>query len=354
MLPIDSDLGRFRDIVKGRIRRELKRYVSNHELIGRKGKDLVSIPLPQIGIPRLRHGKNESEGVGQGPGGPGQAGEDTAEHELDVELSVAELAEILGEELSLPRIEPRGASSAPTVLNRFKGISRVGPDSLRHTRRTWRQALRRQVASGSFDPKRPVLVPVREDFRYRSAVPQPIPHSTATVLYLMDVSGSMGQEQKEIVRSEAFWIDAWIQHNYREVTTRFIVHDATAREVDRETFFRLRESGGTLISSAYELALTLIERDHPPSATNNYVFHFSDGDNWSATDTAKCVDLVRQSILPLVNQFAYAQVDSPYGTGQFLKDLRGAFTDDERVALSRVESKDAILGSIRDLLGRGR
>jgi uncharacterized sporulation protein YeaH/YhbH (DUF444 family) len=66
---------------------------------------------------------------------------------------------------------------------------------------------------------------------------------------MMDVSGSMGKEQKEIVRSEAFWIDAWMKHNYDDVETRFIIHDATAREVDRDTFFRTRESGGTLISS---------------------------------------------------------------------------------------------------------
>jgi uncharacterized sporulation protein YeaH/YhbH (DUF444 family) len=75
---------------------------------------------------------------------------------------------------------------------------------------------------------------------------------------MMDVSGSMGDEQKEIVRTTSFWIDTWIRAHYKGVQTRYIIHDAVAQEVDRETFFHTRESGGTVISSAYELC----GRDH--------------------------------------------------------------------------------------------
>ncbi len=58
---------------------------------------------------------------------------------------------------------------------------------------------------------------------------------------MMDVSGSMGDEQKEIVRIESFWIDAWLQKQYKGLESRYIIHDAVAREVDRETFFHTRE-----------------------------------------------------------------------------------------------------------------
>ncbi len=60
---------------------------------------------------------------------------------------------------------------------------------------------------------------------------------------MMDVSGSMGDEQKEIVRIESFWIDAWLRRQYQGLESRYIIHDAVAREVDRDTFFRTRESG---------------------------------------------------------------------------------------------------------------
>jgi len=171
---------------------------------------------------------------------------------------------------------------------------------------------------------------------------------------MMDVSGSMGDEQKEIVRIESFWIDTWLRKHYKGLETRYVIHDAVAREVDRETFFHTRESGGTMISSAYKLALEIIEADYAPPSWNVYPFHFSDGDNWSADDTRVCVELLQERILPAVNLFAYGQVESPYGSGQFIKDLREAFGDRENVALSEIADKEAIYPSIKTFLGQGR
>ena len=74
---------------------------------------------------------------------------------------------------------------------------------------------------------------------------------------MMDVSGSMTDEQKEIVRIEAFWIDTWLQSQYEGVETRYIIHDAAAKEVDEDTFYHTRESGGTRISSAYKVCAEL-------------------------------------------------------------------------------------------------
>lgn len=357
MLRIDQDLGRFRDIVKGRVRRDLRRYMASGELLGRQGGKVVSIPLPKIGIPRLHYGDNQGgqgDGEGDGEAGQGrQAGEAGGEHTLEVEVTLEELADLLGEELLLPRIEPKGSKSAQSVHTRFKGIAPQGPESLRHFKRTYRQALRRSIASGHYDPRRPVVVPVKEDRRYRTFHTDVEPRSAAAILYLMDVSGSMGDAQKEIVRSEAFWIDLWIKKHYRDVDTRFIIHDAAAKEVDRDTFFKTKESGGTLISSAYKLALQILESDYPASDWNVYVFHFSDGDNWSAADNTVSLDLLASRLVPWCNQFAYAQVDSTYGSGTFYKELQGRFPADPRVALSRVSDKDHILDSIRELLGRG-
>src|SRR2546426_692386 len=188
-LKIDQDHSRFRAIVRGKIRQNLRKYISQGELIGRKGKDLVSIPLPQIDIPRFKFGSRDKGGVGQGNGdvgdtvgqgdeaqdGAGKAGDKEGEHMLEVELSLDELAQI------------------------------------------------------------------------------------------MDVSGSMGDEQKEVVRIESFWIDTWLRSQYKGLESRFIIHDAVAKEVDRDTFFKTRESGGTMISSAYKLCARMIENDFPPS-----------------------------------------------------------------------------------------
>lgn len=361
MLNIDRDLQRFREIVKGKVRDDLKKYVSSGELIGKKGKDTVSIPLPQIGVPRLRYGENKS-GVGQGEGegegaGEGQkAGDKGGEHILEVEISVEDLAKILGEELALPRIEPKGHRQAASTKNKYTGIAPVGPESLRHNKRTYRQALKRSIAAGTYDPNNPRVIPIKEDKRYRTFETQQEPQSAAVIIYMMDVSGSMADEQKAIVRNTAFWLDAWLSHNYDDVATRFIVHDAEAREVDRDTFFRTKESGGTLISSAYTLCQEIIDRDYPVSEWNIYPFHFSDGDNWSESDTKKCEQLLRNKLLAASNQFSYVQVDSRYGSGQFIKDLRTAFpeTTTDRLCLARIEDRDGILAAIKTLLVKGR
>src|ERR1700689_994961 len=65
-LKIDQDHSRFRNIVRGRIRQNLRKYISQGELIGRKGKEVVSIPIPQIDIPRFRYGDKQQGGAGQG------------------------------------------------------------------------------------------------------------------------------------------------------------------------------------------------------------------------------------------------------------------------------------------------
>ncbi|RME73742.1 MAG: DUF444 family protein [Planctomycetota bacterium] len=366
---IDQDSRRFKEIVRGHIRKELKRYVTRGDMIARKGRNAVTIPLPQIELPRFRYGSRQAGGVGQGPGEPGTpiggdpqpgsgqgpgAGEAPGEHVLEVEVQLDELAKILGEELELPRIEPRGQQTLSVEKEKYTGIHRAGPESLRHFKRTFREALKRQIASGSYDPRNPRVVPVRADKRYRSWRPVLRPQANAVIVYMMDVSGSMGSEQKEIVRIESFWIDTWLRSQYRQLETRFIVHDATAREVDRHTFFHLREAGGTKISSAYELARRLIDEQFPPENWNIYLFHFSDGDNWGGDDTRRCLALLAEHLIPKANLFCYGQVRSAYGSGQFIKDLRGRFEDEDKVVLSEIGSRDEIYDSIKAFLGKGR
>ncbi len=363
---IERDSNRFKQIVRGKIKADLRKYISHGEMIGKTGGDLVSIPLPQIDLPEFRYGPKGSGGVGQGPGDvgtpigragegdqPGPAGDQPGHHILEVELTLDELADILGEGLELPRIQPKGRANIIEDKDKYTGIRQTGPESLRHFKRTYKRALRRQIASNTYDPADPRVIPVREDKLYRSWNPVPLPHSNAVIFYLMDVSGSMTDDQKEIVRIEAFWIDTWLKSQYDGVTTRYIIHDAMAREVDQHTFYHTRESGGTRISSAYGLANRLIDADHPPSDWNIYVLHFSDGDNWGE-DNRQCISLLRDELLPKCNLFGYGQVESPYGSGEFCHELEDAFEDVENLALSEIRDKSDIMDSIKVFLGRGR
>jgi uncharacterized sporulation protein YeaH/YhbH (DUF444 family) len=365
---IEKDHGRFREIVRGRIRENLRKYVSRGDIVSQRGKESVTIPMPHIEIPRFTFDDENGKGVGQGEGEVGdsvggdegegeggkKAGEGEGEKAVEVEVSLEELAEILGEELGLPRIEPRGDNQLEREKLRYTGLRTTGPESLRNFKATYKRALKRMIGTGTYDPRIPIVTPIGEDRRYRSWTTQAKPEANAVIIYMMDVSGSMGDEQKEIVRAESFWIDTWLRSQYKGIESRYIVHDATARLVERDVFFRTRESGGTMISSAYKLCLDLVEKEYSRENWNVYAFHFSDGDNWSVDDTATCVKLLRHGLLPALNQFGYGQVESPYGSGQFIKDLRGAFAGDERVVTSEIKGKDDIMDSIREFLRGGR
>ena len=171
---MERDRARFREIVRGRLREDLRKYLSTSELLGRQGKHAISIPVPQIELPRFRFGDNHGQGVGQGPGengeptdgegsegeGAGTAGDQPGQHILEVEVELEELAEMLGQELELPNIEPRGTKQLSTDGGRYTGIQLEGPRSLRHFRRTYRRALKRTIAAGEYDPEDPRVIPI--------------------------------------------------------------------------------------------------------------------------------------------------------------------------------------------------
>ncbi len=364
-MAIKQDHSRFRDIIKGRIKQDFKRFVSQGEMIGKREKEYVKIPLPRIDIPTFRYGPKQQGGVGQGEGkegegvgepgdGQGQAGDQAGQHMLEAELTIAELADILGETLELPRIEPKGHKNINSVQNKYSSLAPIGPQGLRHYKSSYKNALKRYMSSGTYNPEEPVIIPQKKDMKFRSAKPTAKPQTQAVVIYMMDVSGSMGDEQKEIVRLESFWINAWLQKHYKGLETRFIIHDAAAKVVDEDTFFRTSESGGTLISSAYKLCQELIEKEFDPQEWNIYPFHFSDVDNWSGEDTKLCTKMINEFFLPNCNAFFYGQVESKYGSGQFLKDLQKEFPSDDRIVLSQIENRDKILDSIKDFLGKGK
>lgn len=367
VMDIERDRRRFKQIVRGKIRQNLRKYITHGEMIGRKGRDAVSIPVPQLDVPHFKYGKNGSGGVGQGDGnvgdplgkgdpteGAGGAGSEPGSgHLMEVEVSLDELAQMLGEELELPRIEPKGTANIESEKSKYNSIRQTGPESLKHFKKTYLKAMKRQISTGSYAPEDPNVVPIKGDKQYRSWNDVPLPEVNAVAIYLMDVSGSMTDEQKEIVRNEAFWIDAWLSHQYKGIEKRYIIHDAVAKEVDEHTFYHTRESGGTRISSAYKVCADLIDRDFPVSDWNIYCFQFSDGDNWG-DDNRVAFEILNQKLLPAVNAFCYGQVESPYGSGDFIDALRKQFGDSSSLILSEIPDKEAIYQSIKTFLGKGK
>ena len=185
---IEHDSARYRDIVKGRVRKELKKYISHSEMLGRKGKNLVSIPIPRIEIPHFRFDPGGAEGVGQGEGdvgdvlgrsraGPGSgsgAGDQPGAHIMEVELTLDELAADCWASCWNYRTSSRAArttSSATRTATPASGardpracVTSSAPTSTPSSARS---------ISGTYDPRNPRIMPIREDKYYRSWTSQP-------------------------------------------------------------------------------------------------------------------------------------------------------------------------------------
>jgi len=350
---IERDRERFRQIVKGKIKQNLRKYISQEDIIGKKGSDKISIPIPRINLPKFVFGDNNG-GVGQGPGEGQQAGKDPADHPLEVEVSLEEMAELLGEELELPRIEPKGKSEITVESNKYRSRRRIGPESLLDFKKTYKEALLRQVALGDYDPENPSIIPIREDKRYRASVPITVPHNQALIIYMMDVSGSMGHHEKELARLTSFWIDLWLRAQYKnKLHSRYIIHDTEATEVDQHTFYRVRAGGGTRIASAYELCDSILSVEYNISDWNVYLFQYSDGDDWGGGSSQAAVDIIKK-LLPNLNQVAYCQVRGERGSGDFKNVIETAFPKEPKVVSVLIDQRDQILDAIKAFFVKGQ
>jgi uncharacterized protein len=361
-LRIREDSERFKKIVRSRIREDLGKYVINESILGNQGNKKISIPIPRIDIPRFRFDDKQGGGTGQGEGregdpigegkNRGKAGSGEGEKSVEVEVTIDEMVSILGERLKLPNLERRGKKNIKEETTNYNQIRRVGPEGLRHFKRTYKKTLAREIAQGSYYPGK-AIVPTHSDKRFRAPNIEIKDSSQACIIYIMDVSGSMTEREKEIVRIQSFWMDAWIRKQYgKDIDSSFIIHDTTAKEVSREDFFRIKESGGTTISSAYELCDSIMKARYNPEDWNIYVFHFSDGDNFS-DDNDKSIEILNEKIIPKVNLFGYGQVINQYGSGNFIKEIENRVPDKKKVRTSKIMDKDSVIQSIGDLLGKG-
>lgn len=248
----------------------------------------------------------KDERPGRGPGG----GPDTPVGSgiVTVQLDYRELLQHLFEDLELPDFA-RKRMRVIVVQERtgMVGVTRKGP----LVRLARRQSIR-QRARRVFGQRREGRTPhegfVEEDLRFRRPSTRERFASNAAVILMMDISGSMDFFKRYLCRA-FFWIlFNFVRLKYENTELVFIVHHSTAREVEEHEFFRTTESGGTLCSGAYRVALDLIGKGKrfDPETCNIYAFHMSDGDNWE-DDEGRAVELAEQ-LCKVCNLFGFGQV----------------------------------------------
>ena len=145
------------------------------------------------------------------------------------------------------------------------------------------------------------------DLKYNHLIEEPVPRSCAVMFCLLDVSGSMTREIKDMAKRFFILLHLFLKRNYEKVDVVFIRHHTVASEVDEEEFFYSRETGGTVVSSALKLMNEIIDERYSPDDWNIYGAQASDGDNWG-DDSPKCRDLLTSSLLPKLQYFSYVEV----------------------------------------------
>ncbi|MGA9546490.1 MAG: DUF444 family protein, partial [Rhodomicrobium sp.] len=142
---------------------------------------------------------------------------------------------------------------------------------------------------------------------YRRFEQDPKPVAQAVMFCLMDVSGSMDEHLKDLAKRFYSLLYLFLSRRYRYVEVVFIRHTHEAKEVDEDTFFNSRETGGTVVSTALEEMIRVVADRFPPNNWNIYAAQASDGDNLPI-DNEKTVALLKSSILPLCQHYAYIEV----------------------------------------------
>lgn len=243
-------------------------------------------------------GKRQQQGDGNGPG-DGGGGEGFYEAEIGVE----QVADVVFADLELPRIQRKIASKAYTEELKMEDIRKKGPMANLDKKLTVLNNIRRNAAKG--DPHFGELAD--DDLRFRTADMRRVPQDQVAVIFVRDSSGSMGEREKLLTRALSFWITRFLQFKYKKVVeTAFILHHTDAREVSEDDYFHLGESGGTRVSSGFELALKIINERFSPENYNNYVFAFSDGDNLSS-DNPRVVAVAKE-LLKVTNLVGYTDI----------------------------------------------
>ncbi len=330
-----------------------------------KGED-IHLPKRDINEPLFRHGTGGAREIvhpgnqeyvrgdhierpqgGSGRGsGQGQAG-DSGEGEDDFvfHLTKEEFMQIFFDDLALPRLVRTQLAETPEYKSHRAGYSNAGTPSNLSVIRSMRGAIGRRVAIGSgsraelavleerlaalalaTEPAEelareelelrigalrtrldriPYLDPI--DLRYRNRVRLPVPTAKAVMFCLMDVSGSMDEARKDLAKRFFILLYLFLTRHYDKIDLVFIRHHTQAQEVDEENFFRARETGGTVVSSALVLMDEIISERYPAGDWNIYGAQASDGDNWHH-DSGRCRELLTESLLPKCRYFAYVQV----------------------------------------------
>ena len=367
-----EDKRRHRELVEKSIKENLGDILSEESIVGESKNKRYKIPIKGIKEYQFVYGEN-NKGVTSGTGEEErgdriskekreaigkrtQAGNAEENDFYETEITLEEIMEYIGEDLSLPNLDKKKYCEIVINISKKKrGYKRHGIGPRLSKKRSLMCKIARKEGQKralkdlgkEFSEER---FPFREeDLRYYKLKKQPKKESNAVMIFIMDVSGSMDNTKKYLARSFFFLLSRFIKRKYNNLSFEFISHTTTAKNVNEYEFFHKGESGGTYISSGINKAIELIKDKYNPGVFNIYPFYASDGDNWSE-DNEKAMEAVRE-ISDLSNIFGYIELlPSTYSTTMFYR-FKKEIKNKNFVSVEVKEKKD-LWNGIKHILSK--
>ncbi|MTI70130.1 MAG: sporulation protein YhbH [Firmicutes bacterium] len=364
-----EDRRRHRELIEDSIKKNIGDIIAEESIIGKSKKKKIKIPIKGIKEYKFIYGKNKP-GVGSGDGsekrgdkigkekikkGKEQAGNNEGEDIYETEITMEELIDYLFEDLDLPFMERKKFNEIESE-KKFKrlGYQKKGIKPRLAKKRSLVEKIKRKKASnrGKDDEDEEERFPFKEDdLRYHHLRTDVKRESNAVVICIMDTSGSMNITKKYLARSFYFLLYQFVKRKYLNVEVVFVSHSTTAKEVSEDDFFHKGQSGGTYISSGYNLALDIIEDRYNPSIWNVYAFHCSDGDNWRE-DNQKAVKSAK-TLCETCNLFGYGQINT--GGYRPSSSIRSEFSSKVKYpnfSVATISGKEDIIPALKKLLSK--
>jgi len=396
---------RFLKRYRGHIQRAVQDAIKERSITDMERGEAVTIPAADVSEPVFAHGGGGRRGIvhpgnrefvagdriARPPGGAGGAGGQASnsgegEDDFVFQLTQEEFLDVLFEDLELPNLVKRHLIGSDSYKRVHAGYTSDGVPAKLSVLRSLRVAKARRIAltggarkrieeleddlvlaEGGSDEvtsmrikkelrglkERVARVPFLDkyDLRYNLHVKQPQPTSKAVMFCIMDVSGSMDQQIKDMAKRFFLLLYLFLKRNYDRTELVFIRHHTVAKEVDEQEFFYSRETGGTVVSSALKLMAEIMAARYSPNEWNIYGAQASDGDNWN-DDSPVCSEVLKKSILPAVQYFSYVEITKRDPQALWLEYEKLAGADPDRFAQRRIAEVSDIYPVFRQLFAR--
>jgi uncharacterized sporulation protein YeaH/YhbH (DUF444 family) len=285
---------------------------------------------------KIRKPKNDGEG-----GGGRKASNDPSVTEDDfvINISREEFLEYFFDDLELPDMVKQHLNAVVDFKQKRAGFSNQGTPNRLNVVKSFKNSLSRKMATSIFFDKKindleeklkdktlskkeideiskeidklkkmklSITFMEEVDLQYNNFEKHPVPITSAVMFCIMDVSGSMGEKEKDIAKRFFMLLYLFLTKQYERIELVFIRHHTAAKEVNEEEFFNSRESGGTIVLPALELMNEIIEKRY--SGWNVYASQISDGDVWSQEDSSACKKILDSELLAKIQYMIYVEV----------------------------------------------